>query len=102
MIVIIKRSSEVGELLSLRFGDETLRNDDKLVFGLLDVAREEFDDAVDGVVDRSCFGNVDLLLAESGERRCKADCALYRGLKYPFVCSSLLSNIFVFDGLKNI
>jgi len=67
IIVITKRSSVDCVVVVFLFGNEIFKNDDKLIFGLFDVARDDVDDAGDGV------NEIDLTITESGDKSCDVD-----------------------------
>ena len=62
MSVITKRSSAGCVTTDFRFGSGILRNDDRLFFGLFDIANDDVDEAGDGVDE------FDFAVADSGVR----------------------------------
>jgi hypothetical protein len=68
IIVIIKRSSvDCGVVGVFRFGNGIFKNDDKFVFGLFDIARDDVDEAGDGVEE------IDLTITKSGVNNSDVD-----------------------------
>ena len=67
IIVIIKRSSVGCETVAFRFANGIFKNDEKLFFGLFGIARDDVDDAGDGVEE------IDLITTVSVDNKCEVD-----------------------------